>query len=117
MSESSTEVTDASAFQQRSLGKQVVFAIITLGLYCIYWWHVTNKQLNEGTDAEFNPTLRTVGLFIPFYNFVVTWRTTHDSEAVTDNGGVILFLLFLVFGPAAWYLIQSGINETATRGS
>lgn len=113
MADSSTEVTNASAFQKRSLGKQILFSVITLGLYGLYWWHVTNKQLNEGTDSDFNPTLRTIGLFIPIYNIVVMWRTSHDSEAVTDNGGVILFLLFLVFAPAAWYLIQSGINKTA----
>lgn len=117
MSDSSPDVTDASAFQQRSLGKQVLFTIITFGIYSIYWWHVTNKQLQAGTDAEFNPTLRTVGLFIPIYNFVVMWQTAHDSEAVTDNGGVILFLLFLVFAPAAWYLIQTGINETAAEAN
>jgi hypothetical protein len=113
MSDSSTAVTDASAFQERSLGKQVLFTIVTLGLYSFYWWHITHQQLNDGTDADFSPVLRTVGLFIPFYNFLVMWRTSHDAEAVVDQDGVILFLLFLVFAPAAWYLIQSGINETA----
>jgi hypothetical protein len=50
---------------------------------------------------------------VPIYNLVVMWRTSHDSAAVTDTGGVVLFLLFLVFAPAAWYLVQSGINEVA----
>lgn len=114
MSDSSAEVTDESAFANRSLGKQVLFTVVTLGVYGIYWWHVTNQQLNEGTDAEFNPTLRTIGLFVPLYNFVVMWRTSHDSEAVTDQSGAVLFLLFLVFAPASWYLIQSGINAVAS---
>lgn len=107
-------VTDAAAFTHRSLGKQVLFAIVTLGIYTIYWWHVTHTQLNEGTDAEFNPLLRTIGLFIPIYNFVVVWQTSHDAEAVSEQSGVIHFILFLVFPPAAWYLIQSGINAVAT---
>jgi len=107
------QITNPSAFKHQSLGKQILFAIVTLGIYTIYWWHVTNKQLNEGTDANISVGLRTVGMFIPFYNFVVMWRTSHDAEAVTDQDGVLLFLLLLVFAPAAWYLIQSGINGVA----
>lgn len=117
MPDSSTQVTDASAFESRSLGKQVLFAVVTLGLYAVYWWHVTHRQLNEGTDAEFNPALRTVGLFVPLYGFLVLWRTSHDAEAVTDQSGVVTFALFVVFAPAAWYLVQSGINATASEGA
>lgn len=110
-----SSVTNESVFEHRSLGKQVLYVIITFGLYMIYWFHVTHQQLSEGTDAEFNPTMRTIGLFIPIYNLLVLWRTAHDAEAVTDQDGVLLFLLMVVFTPAAWYLIQSGINEIAQR--
>jgi hypothetical protein len=34
------------------------------------------------------------------------------AEAVTDQSGGLLFVLFL--GPAAWYLIQTGINDAAS---
>lgn len=115
MSETQTEVRDRSAFESRSLGKQVLFSVVTLGVYCIYWFHVTHKQLNAGTSAEFDPTLRTVGLFVPVYNFLVLWRTANDAEAVTDQSGLVLFVLLLVFAPAAWYLIQSGINGVASE--
>lgn len=113
MSSNSTEITDPSAFTSRSLGKQVVFSIITFSLYWIYWFHITHKQLAAGTDAEFNPTWRTVGLFIPIYNLIVLWRTSHDCEAVTDQSGPVLFLFTVVFAPVFWYLVQSGINDIA----
>ena len=109
----STKVTNAGAFQSRSLGKQVLFAIVTLGIYTIYWWHITNQQLHEGTDAEFNPMMRTIGFFIPIYNFVVLWQFASDAEAVVDQDGLIIFLLYLFFAPAAWFLVQSGINDIA----
>ncbi|MFB6220265.1 MAG: DUF4234 domain-containing protein [Halolamina sp.] len=108
-----SSVTNESAFDHRSLGKQVLYSVLTFGFYPLYWWYVTHKQLSAGTDAEFNPTLRTVGLFVPVYNLVVLWRTAHDAAAVTDQDGVMLFVLLLVFAPAAWYLIQSGINDIA----
>jgi len=113
MSEGSPQITDESAFQARSLGKQVVLSIVTLSLYWLYWFHVTNKQLAAGTDADFAPTVRTVGLFVPIYNLLVMWRTSHDYEAVTDKDGALLFLLWLVFVPVLWYLVQSGINDVA----
>lgn len=113
MTEASTTVTDPSAFRSRSLGKQVVFSIITLMFYWIYWFHIVHKQLAAGTDADFSPAWRTIGLFIPIYNFIVMWRTCHDCEAVTDQDGVILFLFWLVFVPVLWYLVQTGINDVA----
>lgn len=108
-----TEITDTSAFEAKSHGKQVLFSVLTLGLYTLYWWHATHKQLSAGTDADFSPAMRTIGLFVPFYNFLVIWQTSNDAAAVTDSDGVVLFLLFLVFAPAAWFLIQSGMNGAA----
>jgi hypothetical protein len=118
MSGSRTSITNPSTFKYGSLGKQVLFAIVTFGLYMIYWTHKVHKQLANGTDAQFSPGLRTVGWFlIPFYNFVVMWRTCHDCEPLTGKDGVLLFILFLVFPPASWFLIQSGINDVAVSGS
>ena len=93
----------------------MVFTIISFGIYMIYWIHITHKQLANGTDAEFSPALRTIGMFIPIYNFVVLWRTSHDAEAVTDQSGPILFLFYLVLAPVFWYLVQSGINDVASN--
>lgn len=114
MSDSAREITDPSAFRDRSLAIQVLLSIVTLGLYIIYWWHITHKQLDAGTSADVNPTWRTIGLFIPIYGIIVVWRDSHDAEPVTGKDGVLIFILFIVFAPAAWYLIQSGINEIAT---
>lgn len=112
-SSSSEGIVDPSAFRHRSLGMQVIFSILTLGLYTIYWYHITHKQLANGTSADFSPGMRTIGLFIPIYNLVVMWRTGHDAEAITDQSGPILFLFQLVFPPAFWYLVQSGFNKIA----
>jgi hypothetical protein len=100
------EVTDASAFRRGSLGKQVVLFVITFGFYGLYWMYKTADQLDRGTSSDINPIL----VIVPFYGL---WIVTDGAEAVTDQSQGVLFLLFLVFGPAAWYLIQSGINEVA----
>lgn len=110
-------VVDPSAFQSRALGVQILVSVVTLLFYWFYWIHITHKQLARGTEAEFDPTLRTLGIFVPFYNLVVMWRTCQDAEAVTDQDGAVLFLFWLVLAPMFWYLVQSGINEIARRGS
>lgn len=115
MSEAQRSVTDPSAFKKASLGKQVLFFVVTLGLYGIYWYYSTNKQLSEGTDAEFNPTTRTILSIIPVVGLLFWWRTCNDCEAVTDQSGLVLFLVGIVFAPATWYLIQSGINSVAQQ--
>jgi len=111
MAESSIQITDESAFKSGSLGMQILFTIVTFGIYSLYWMHKLHKSIAKGTDRNVSAGLRTIGLFIPFYNFVVLWRDSHDVEPITGKDGVLVFLLFIVFGPAAWYLIQSGINS------
>lgn len=109
MSESSVSVTDPSAFKKGSLAVQVVLAIVTLGLYALYWSYSTAKQLDQGTDASLIPILA----FIPLLNIIVMWQISDAGEAVTDQGTIVLFALFVLFPPVAWYLVQSGINGIA----
>jgi hypothetical protein len=104
----STQVEDPSAFSEGSLGMQIVLTVITLGFYPIYWMYKTASQLDSGTDASLTPIL----VIVPIYNL---WMISDGGEAVTDQSSVVLFLLFMVFGPAAWYLIQTGINDVAAE--
>jgi hypothetical protein len=103
----SPSVTNKSAFSEASLGKQVGLAVVTLGLYALYWMYATAQQLDQGTDANLTPVLA----LVPFYG---QWIVADAAEAVTDQSSVVLFLLFLFLGPAAWFLIQSGINDAAS---
>lgn len=110
MSNGST-VTNASAFKRRSLGKQVLFFIITLSLYGLYWSYVTAKQIDQGTNVSVSPWM----VIIPILNLYALWKICKGAEAVTDQSGALLFILFIVFSPISWYMIQSGINKTAGR--
>ena len=102
-------MTDASAFEQKSLGIQVALAIVTLGLYTLYWLYSTAKQLDEGTDESLTPILA----IIPVVNLLSIWQVSDAAEAVTDQTKVVLFILFIVFAPISWYWIQSGMNDVA----
>lgn len=105
------QITNAAAFEEKSLGLQVVLTIVTLGLYPMYWFYSTAKQLDAGTDASLTPIL---GL-IPVVNIVSAWQISDAGEAVTDQSKTVLFLLFIVFGPLSWYWVQSGMNAASGR--
>jgi hypothetical protein len=103
------EITDRSAFSSQSLGIQVVFTIITLGLYPIWWSYKTAKMLDQGTNQDLSPILA----FIPLVNIIVFWQISKASEPLTDQDAMPVFLLFLFFGIISWYWVQSGINSAA----
>jgi hypothetical protein len=103
------QVTNPSAFSKQSLGIQVVLTIVTLGLYPLYWTYKTAKQLDAGTNQSLMPILG----IIPVLNLVAFWQVSSAAEAVTNQSKVIIFILFLVFGPISWYWVQSGINAHA----
>lgn len=108
-----TEVTNASAFKKGSLGKQVLFTIVTFGLYGIYWWYSTHQQFAEATNTDLDPTIQTVLYILPPLSLYAIWKFSNEAELVAGQSGTVLFLLFLVFPPAGWFLVQSGINEMA----
>ncbi|WP_225307817.1 MULTISPECIES: DUF4234 domain-containing protein [unclassified Haloarcula] len=107
----SPQVTDETAFEAGSLGLQVVLFVVTGTLYGLYWLYKTAKQLDAGTDQNLTPILAV----IPIVNIIGVWQISNAAEAVTDQSGVVLFLLFVVFGPISWFLIQSGINDAAAN--
>lgn len=94
----------------------IIASIITFGLYGLYWFYNTTKELGEINKSDTNPLLWTVGLFIPIVNLYVFWKYSGETEKALKSkySQLILFLAWLVFCPIAMYLTQKGINEYAT---
>ncbi|MFB6143634.1 MAG: DUF4234 domain-containing protein [Halorientalis sp.] len=105
------EVTDRSAFTRGSLGKQVLFTIITFGIYPVYWTYKTAKMLDRGTNQSTTPILA----IIPLVNIIVFWQISKAGEAVTEQGAMPVFLLFIFFPIISWYWVQTGINSVAAQ--
>jgi len=103
------DITNSAAFEAKSLGIQVVLTIVTLGLYPLYWGYSTATQLNNGTTKSLTPVLA----IIPIANIISFWQISDAAEAITEQSKAILFLLFVFFPPISWFLIQSGMSNTA----
>ena len=103
----------------RSMGKQVLLVIVTCGIYTFYWFYQISTELKENAkDPLASPALWTVLLFVPFgaiysyYKFgelYERWSPDHFNKW-------LLFVLYLVFAPAVWFIVQTEMNKQATYG-
>ena len=100
----------------RNMFLQVLAYIFTLGIYSIYWYYVTLKELHIANGTPEKSAGRwTLLLFVPFGGLFSAWH--HSSEFSTFVGEkyskILLFILWLVFNPAVWFLVQSDLNRAA----
>jgi hypothetical protein len=101
----------------RNLPAQIGLFIITLGIYSIYWFYVTAEDMKYlADDHNASPALWTVLLFIPFANFYSLYMHSEIFQKISSENlnRWILFILWLVFSPAVWFIIQTELNKKAT---
>lgn len=106
--------SNTAAFQKRSIGKTVALSVVTFGLYGLYWAYQVHQEFAQAKDGSFDPTMRTVGLIIPVYNFLALWKTSNDAEELLPGvSAITVFVTAIVFFPIAIYLVQDAINQAA----
>ncbi len=106
--------------KRRNMLGQVGLMIITLGIYAIFWFYWTACELKGlANDETASPGLWTVLLFIPFGAFFSYYKYCSLYEEITPDkfNRWLLFILWLVFSPAVWFIVQSHLNSRATDGA
>ncbi|HEV8687784.1 MAG TPA: DUF4234 domain-containing protein [Gaiellaceae bacterium] len=104
-----------------------IFAIITLGIYVIFWWYFINREMVDygrakGTsELGDSPGKSTLALFPGAFIIVpAIWTTVTTFQRIqaaqrlagqTPINGWIGLLLYLVFSPAFYAYMQSGLNS------
>ena len=103
--------------KRRNMAMQVVLMVITLGIYAIYWFYVTSKEMNEYKNLGASPALWTVFWLLPFVDLYAYYKQGEAVEALTDQSinKWIIFVLWLVFSPAVWFITQLELNKRATE--
>jgi len=102
--------------KKRNMIAQVFLMIITLGIYSIYWFYQVSVELKGiANDENANPALWTVLLFIPFASIYSIYKFSELYEKVTKEqmNRWLLFVLYLVFSPAVWFIVQTELNRRA----
>jgi hypothetical protein len=81
---------------RRSIAAMVLWSILTCGIYLLFWFHDTKRQMNQrGADI---PTMWWI--LVPFVNIWWYWRYSKGIPVVTrkDDHDVLGFLLILFTG-------------------
>ena len=91
----------------------VVFLLtfITIGIYAIYWYIVTAREMRaKGADIPHG-----ILIIIPIANLFWMWKWSEGVEKVTAGklGGVLAFVLVLALGVIGMAVVQSKFNEAA----
>jgi hypothetical protein len=105
----------------------VVFTIITLGIYQIFWWYFTNRELADYGRARGtkglgdNPTMSTLALFpgaliiVPaIWTIVTTFQRIQAAQRLkgqTPINGWLGLVIALVISPVLIGYMQSGLNS------
>ncbi len=105
--------------KRRNMVVQVLLMIITLGIYSIYWFYVTSKEMIEYRNLNGSAGLWTVLLFIPFAWIYSYFKQGEAVDALTEGkvNRWIIFILWLVFSPAVWFIVQTELNSRASEGA
>ena len=102
--------------KRRNMWMQVLLTVITLGIYTIYWFHVTLGELYKANgNEEGSGCLWTILYVIPIADLFAFWHQGHEYEKFINGKypGIAIFILWIVFAPAVWFLVQRDLNAAA----
>ena len=103
-----------------------VLAVVTLGIYLVCWWYFINREMADygrakGTDLGDSPGKSTLALFpgalviVPaLWTTVTTFQRVQAAQraaGATPINGWLGLVLYLVFSPAFYAYMQSGLNS------
>ena len=111
-----------SHIKYRNMFLQVVLSVITLGIYLviygIYWFHVTLGELQRANNRgpEVGHWKWTILFCIPLLDFFTFWHYAGEyTEFVREKyPRWLIFVLWIVFFPAVWFLAQRDLNRAAS---
>ncbi len=105
-----------SHIKYRNMFVQPLLVIVTLGIYGIYWFHVILGELHRANNRVAAPRWKWTVLFcIPLLDFFSFWHFAGEyTEFVRDKyPRIVIFILWIVFLPAVWFLVQADLNRAA----
>jgi len=104
--------------QQRGIGFAILIAIITFGIYSIYWVFKTQEEVKNHSNQGVGGVL---GLVIYIVVGIVTWFLVpsevgkmykQDGREAPFSGWTGLWLLLPIVGAFVWFIkIQGALNR------
>ena len=102
--------------KRRNMWVQVLLFIVTFTIYGIYWFHVTLEELYRANGNEDGSgCLWTILYIIPIANLFAYWHQSYQYDRFINSKypGIAIFILWIVFAPVVWFLVQRDLNAAA----
>jgi hypothetical protein len=109
-----------------------IFAVITLGIYVLYWWYSANREMADygrakGTDELGDSPMKSLlavfpgGLIIvpAIWTTITTFQRVQKAQELAGRppiNGWLGFVIYIVFWPAFVAYMQSGLNGVWEAG-
>ncbi|NQW24672.1 MAG: DUF4234 domain-containing protein [SAR202 cluster bacterium] len=105
--------------KKRNMIMQVVLAVITLGIYAIYWYYSTLKEMQTANGKNEGAVMWIVFLFIPILGWFSNWHYSSEYAEFSHEKypALLIFLAFIVFPPIVWFIVQTDLNAAADAPS
>ena len=97
---------------------QVVLFIITLVIYAIYWFYSTLKELHTANGKDEGAGCEGSLALIPFANLYAQWHYSSEFSPFAEqrDPAILIFIAWLVFSPAVWFLARRELNKAVSAG-
>lgn len=102
--------------KRRNMVLQVILFFITFGIYAVYWFYVSSREMAAlSGDKEASPTLWTVLLFVPIAHFYAHYKHAELFQKVSTEQVPkwVLFVLWIFMPIAVWFMVQMELNRRA----
>ena len=101
--------------EDRNMVMQVLLVIVTLGIYVVYWYYVTLKELHIANRKDQSAGPYTLLFLIPFISLIAWWHYASELSDFTDEKypAILTFLLWIFISLAVWLLAQLELNKAA----
>jgi len=99
--------------EKRNMWIQCLLFIITLGIYGLYWYYVTTKEMAEYTETRSYPYIFTIALMVPPLCFLSFYEHGWLFEELTEKNinRWFMFLFWIAFPPVVWAIVQLKLNQ------
>lgn len=101
--------------KKRNMVMQVVLMGITLGIYAIYWFHVTLGEMHIANGKDGGAAIWTFFLFLPILPVFSFWHYSAEYKAFSTQKypALLVFLAWFIFLPIVWFMVQTELNKAA----
>lgn len=100
-------------YRRRNLFVQFLLFIFTLGIYGIYWFYSTAKEMKTATGDDGDIVLWTILYIIPLANLFAYWKHAELVQLATDDelNKIGMFIAEIIFFPIYWIIVQTTLNS------